>query len=133
MVQLALKDVEYYIEQGDVEAATLSLEDAAKEGAHPEELKEAEKALAALREKLDPEGEARRKRLEARKAKDGAKKWNFSGKSDNKIINDRFREHEAELERRRMLAYRGRGRFRGDAEDDGEERQQDHQRQVSGA
>merc|ERR1719410_759038 len=121
MVQLALKDVEYYIEQGDVEAATLSLEDAAKEGAHPEELEEAEKALAALREKLDPEGEARRKRLEARKAKDGAKKWNFSGKSDNKIINDRFREHEAELERRRLGTYRGRGRLRGDAEDEGEE------------
>jgi len=61
--------------------------------------------------------------LEARKTKDkdSQKKWNFAGKSNNAIINDRFREHEAALEQQRRLAFRGRGRFRGSAEDEGEE------------
>merc|ERR1711988_483448 len=82
-----------------------------------------EQKLANLREQLDPEAEARRRRLEARKGKTAEKKWNFSGKSNNPMVNDRFREHEEELEKRRMLAFRGRGKFRGDAEDDGDEGQ----------
>ncbi|CAK9080831.1 Uncharacterized protein SCF082_LOCUS38509, partial [Durusdinium trenchii] len=120
-IQLAFEDLEYAISQDDVEQANLALEDAAGMGASEEELKEAEEKIAALRLKLDPEGEARRRRVEARKAKSGEKKWNFSGKSNNRIINDRFREHEAELERQRMLAFRARGRFRANAEDEGEE------------
>ncbi|OLQ00830.1 hypothetical protein AK812_SmicGene16471 [Symbiodinium microadriaticum] len=118
-IKLAFEDLEYAISQEDAEAAQLALEDAAGMGASEEELRVGEERISALRLKLDPEGEARRKRVEARKAKAGEKKWNFSGKSDNRIINDRFREHEAELERQRMLAFRARGRFK--AEDEGEE------------
>lgn len=118
-IKLAFEDLECAISQDDVESANLALEDASSMGASPEELKEAEEKIAALRMKLDPEGEARRRRVEARKSQGTEKKWNYSGKSDNRIINDRFREHEAELERQRMLAFRARGRFR--AEDEGEE------------
>jgi len=118
-IKLALEDLEYAISQEDVESANLALEDATGMGASAEELKQAEEKISALRLKLDPEGEARRRRVEARKSQGTEKKWNFSGKSDNRIINDRFREHEAELERQRMLAFRARGRFR--AEDEGEE------------
>lgn len=118
-IKLAFEDLECAISQDDVESANLALEDASRMGASPEELKEAEEKIAALRMKLDPEGEARRRRVEARKSQGTEKKWNYSGKSDNRIINDRFREHEAELERQRMLAFRARGRFR--AEDEGEE------------
>lgn len=118
-IKLAFEDLECAISQDDVESAGLALEDASSMGASPEELKEAEEKIAALRMKLDPEGEARRRRVEARKSQGTEKKWNFSGKSDNRIINDRFREHEANLERQRMLAFRARGRFR--AEDEGEE------------
>lgn len=117
-----MEDLEYAISQDDAEAAQLALEDAAAMGASEEELKAGEEKLSDLRMKLDPEGEARRRRVEARKTKSGEKKWNYSGKTDNKlIINDKFREHEAELERRRMLSYRGRGGYRGDAVDEGEE------------
>eukprot|EP00435_Cladocopium_sp_Y103_P064364 s905_g26.t1 len=118
-IKLAFEDLECAISQDDVESANLALEDASSMGASPEELKEAEEKIAELRMKLDPEGEARRRRVEARKSQGTEKKWNFSGKSDNRIINDRFREHEAELERQRMLAFRARGRFR--AEEEGEE------------
>lgn len=118
-IKLALEDLEYAISQEDIESANLALEDASGMGASAEELKQAEEKISALRLKLDPEGEARRRRVEARKSQGTEKKWNFSGKSDNRIINDRFREHEAELERQRMLAFRARGRFR--AEDEGEE------------
>lgn len=38
--------------------------------------------------------------------------------------NDRVREHEEELEKARRLAFRGRGKFRGNAEDEGDEGQQ---------
>eukprot|EP00930_Biecheleria_cincta_P095252 TRINITY_DN87230_c0_g1_i2.p1 TRINITY_DN87230_c0_g1~~TRINITY_DN87230_c0_g1_i2.p1 ORF type:complete len:1457 (-),score=493.43 TRINITY_DN87230_c0_g1_i2:37-4377(-) len=121
-IRVVLDDLGYAISQDDAEAAQLALEDAASMGASEEELKAAEEKLSELRMKLDPEGEARRRRVEARKAKSGEKKWNYAGKTDNKlIINDKFREHEAELERRRMLSYKGRGGYRGDAEDQGEE------------
>ncbi|CAJ1328185.1 unnamed protein product [Effrenium voratum] len=120
-IGLAFEDLEYAISQDDVEAATLALEDAAGMGADEEELRKADEKIADLRMKLDPEGEARRRRVEQRKAKAGAKKWNFSGKSSNRIINDRFREHESELERQRMLAFRARGRFRASGEDEGDE------------
>eukprot|EP00913_Durusdinium_trenchii_P018657 g17532.t1 len=95
-IQLAFEDLEYAISQDDVEQANLALEDAAGMGASEEDGCEhagkAEEKIAALRLKLDPEGEARRRRVEARKAKSGEKKWNFSGKSNNRIINDRFRD-----------------------------------------
>lgn len=48
---------------------------------HHQELKQAEEKISALRLKLDPEGEARRRRVEARKSQGTEKKWNFSGKS----------------------------------------------------
>eukprot|EP00928_Gymnodinium_smaydae_P012088 TRINITY_DN14399_c1_g1_i2.p1 TRINITY_DN14399_c1_g1~~TRINITY_DN14399_c1_g1_i2.p1 ORF type:complete len:877 (+),score=325.17 TRINITY_DN14399_c1_g1_i2:63-2693(+) len=118
---VALQDAEHAIAAEDVDAATLAIKEAQEQGAHPEDVAAAEKKLEALRERLDPEGEARRRRIEQRKQKDSGKKWNFAGKSNNPIINDRFREHEAELEQRRMLAFRGRGRFRGAAEDEGED------------
>jgi len=123
--KFALEDFEYALSQKDPEAAALALEEAEGECAAPEDIEDARNRLAALREELDPEGEARRRRIEARKEKEagaaGIKKWNFSGKSKNQPVNDRCREHEAELEQRRMLAFRGRGRFRGDAEDAGED------------
>eukprot|EP00929_Paragymnodinium_shiwhaense_P102289 TRINITY_DN65492_c0_g1_i1.p1 TRINITY_DN65492_c0_g1~~TRINITY_DN65492_c0_g1_i1.p1 ORF type:complete len:932 (+),score=350.74 TRINITY_DN65492_c0_g1_i1:100-2895(+) len=126
VVQQALDDVAYSISKGDVESATLALEEAMAEGATPEDIEAAEKSLSELREQLDPEGEARRRRVEQRRQKEsgsGGKKWNFSGKSSNPLIkvNDRFREHEAELEQRRMLAYRGRGKFRVEDDEAGEE------------
>ncbi|CAJ1332009.1 unnamed protein product [Effrenium voratum] len=75
----------------------------------------------ALRQALlDPEGEARRRRIQARKLQ--GRRWNFAGRRGR--AGDRFREHEVDLESRRKLAYRARGRFRGPAEDQGDERQQ---------
>lgn len=92
----------YAISQEDVESANLALEDATGMGAsaedssdlssflgektfashqHHQELKQAEEKISALRLKLDPEGEARRRRVEARKSQGTEKKWNFSGKS----------------------------------------------------
>lgn len=70
---------------------------------------------------LDPEGEARRRRIQARKLRRKGLRWNFAGRSA-KASNDRFREHEVDLESRRKLAFRSR-RFRGQAEDQGDERQ----------
>jgi len=71
---------------------------------------------------LDPEGEARRRRIQARKLRSRkGLKWNFTGRAA-KASNDRFREHEVDLESRRKLAFRSR-RFRGQAEDQGDERQ----------
>jgi len=114
VIQCALDDAQYAISQEDVDSATLALEEATAEGAEPDDLAPLESALVELRQRLDPEGEARKKRLEARKSKDqSGKKWNFSGKSANSPVCDRFREHEEELEKRRMLAFRGRGKFRG--------------------
>lgn len=124
VIELAMNDFEYAIASNDVENATLALEEAGAEGADPEDIEVMEKKLAALREQLDPEAEQRRRRLEARKGKTAEKKWNFSGKTSNPLVNDRFREHEEELEKRRMLAFRGRGKFRGDAEDEGDEAQE---------
>lgn len=66
--RVALQDVDYAIGQGDAGAAELALEEAAAEGAGQEALEAAEAALGELRMRLDPEGEARRRRLEARKA-----------------------------------------------------------------
>jgi len=124
-IQAAVQSVEDALSKEDVEAATAALEEAAALGADPDDVEQLEAALATLREKQDPEGEARRRRLEARKTKDKeGKKWNFGGKSKNPLINDRFREHEAELEQRRMLAYRGRGKFRENTEDAGDELQE---------
>mmetsp|Transcript_42981 Transcript_42981/g.66978 ORF Transcript_42981/g.66978 Transcript_42981/m.66978 type:complete len:437 (+) Transcript_42981:138-1448(+) len=124
VIELAMNDFEYAIASNDIENATLALEEAGAEGADPEDIEVMEKKLAALREQLDPEAEQRRRRLEARKGKSAEKKWNFSGKTSNPLVNDRFREHEEELEKRRMLAFRGRGKFRGDAEDEGDEAQE---------
>eukprot|EP00435_Cladocopium_sp_Y103_P048772 s1844_g14.t1 len=70
---------------------------------------------------LDPEGEARRRRVQARKSRRKGLRWNFAGRSA-KASSDRFREHEVDLESRRKLAFRSR-RFRGQAEDQGDERQ----------
>lgn len=70
---------------------------------------------------LDPEGEARRRRIQARKLRRKGLRWNFAGRSA-RASNDRFREHEVDLESRRKLAFRSR-RFRGRAEDQGDERQ----------
>ncbi|CAK0899839.1 unnamed protein product, partial [Prorocentrum cordatum] len=121
IIRYALEDFEYAVGQDDVENATLALQDAMDQGADPEEVKKHQDTLRALRERLDPEGEAKARRLAARKDK-GARKWNYSGQTDNKLmVNDRFREHEEELQRRRMLAYKGRGRFRDAAEDAGDD------------
>ncbi|CAK8993505.1 unnamed protein product [Durusdinium trenchii] len=68
---------------------------------------------------LDPEGEARRRRVQARR-RQGRLRWNFTGRT-LKARNDRFREHEVDLECRRKLAYRSRGQFRGRNEDQGDQ------------
>jgi len=68
-VRLAFEDMLFLIGENDVEGATLAFEEAAAEGAAPEDLAEAETALADLRLQLDPEGEARRRRMEARQTK----------------------------------------------------------------
>lgn len=99
LIQLALQNVEYAISQNDVEAATLALEEATAEGADPEDLALQDKSLADLRQRLDPEGEARRRRFELRKQKSQDKKLSFSGESNNP-------------------------KFRADAEDEGEEGQE---------
>lgn len=67
------------------------------------------------------EAEARRRRVLERK-QNADKKWNFAGKTNN-VVNDRTREHEVELQKRRVLAYRSR-QFRGGAEDEGDEAQE---------
>lgn len=123
VLRYALEDFEHAVGQDDVENATFALEDAMNLGADAEVVKRAQETLQALRERLDPEGEAKARRLAARKDK-GARKWNYSGQTENKLmVNDRFREHEEELQKRRMLAYKGRGRFRDSAEDAGDDAQ----------
>ncbi|CAE7502681.1 unnamed protein product [Symbiodinium natans] len=73
---------------------------------------------------LDPEGEARRRRVQARKLKGGRRRWNFAGRAGRACAgDDRYREHEVDLECRRKLAFRARGRLRGSIEDQGDERQ----------
>ncbi|CAE7505797.1 unnamed protein product [Symbiodinium sp. CCMP2592] len=73
---------------------------------------------------LDPEGEARRRRVLARKSQSGRRRWNFAGRAARaRSGDDRYREHEVDLECRRKLAFRARGRFRGPVEDRGDERQ----------
>jgi len=73
---------------------------------------------------LDPEGEARRRRVLARKSQSGRRRWNFAGRAARaRSGDDRYREHEVDLESRRKLAFRARGRFRGSVEDRGDERQ----------
>lgn len=82
-------------------------------------LQSARKALTAL-ELASIEELAKQRRIELRKSKEA--KWNYGGHSANTPVNDRVREHEAELEQHRVQAYRGRGRFRFDAADEGEEK-----------
>lgn len=81
----------------------------------------------ALLQDDEDEDEARRRRLEARKqqARAGAgPKWNFGGARPGAGgVDGRFREHEAELDRRRRLAFGGRRGFRGGEEDLAEEQQ----------
>ncbi|CAE7888131.1 unnamed protein product, partial [Symbiodinium necroappetens] len=73
---------------------------------------------------LDPEGEARRRRVLARKSQSGRRRWNFAGRAARaRSGDDRYREHEVDLESRRKLAFHARGRFRGSVEDQGDERQ----------
>jgi len=95
-----------------------TLQDVHELGVDPEQVVDVERGLAEIC--LDPEAEARRRRLEARKSRDSGKKWNYKGMNKNPVVNDRFREHDADLEQRRMLAFRGRGRFQC-AEDEGDE------------
>ena len=122
---------EVEIEEGQSTAAPKTTAERVAEAVDATQAAEAAEAEieAIMREEvlcraiLDPEGEARRRRIQARKAK-GRKglRWNFAGRA-SRGSNDRFREHEVDLESRRKLAFRHRGRFRGPIEDQGDERQ----------
>eukprot|EP00746_Dinoflagellata_sp_MGD_P153260 gnl/MRDRNA2_/MRDRNA2_84157_c0_seq1.p1 gnl/MRDRNA2_/MRDRNA2_84157_c0~~gnl/MRDRNA2_/MRDRNA2_84157_c0_seq1.p1 ORF type:complete len:630 (-),score=235.44 gnl/MRDRNA2_/MRDRNA2_84157_c0_seq1:30-1919(-) len=106
------------LEGDDINVATVAVDHAEAEGC--EQAAELQEKLSDLRMRIDPEGEKRRRRVAERRKKDT--KWNYGGKSDNPLINDRFREHEVEMEQRRLLAFKGRGKFRNSAEDEGEEK-----------
>merc|ERR1712190_537089 len=54
---------------------------------------------------LEDEAAARQRRLDARRRKKDSQ-WNFSGRSAADRVDDRIREHEAELDRRRRLAFK---------------------------
>ncbi|CAE7684560.1 unnamed protein product [Symbiodinium pilosum] len=137
--QLEIVDVETPLEAGDQSRAVALLaeeEEADRESAVAEALKAMEATNAAedeveaimeeedlRRALLDPEGEARRRRVQARKSHRG-QRWNFAGRAARwRCGDDRFREHEVDLECRRKLAFRARGRFQGAVEDRGDERQ----------
>eukprot|EP00929_Paragymnodinium_shiwhaense_P014569 TRINITY_DN12248_c0_g1_i1.p1 TRINITY_DN12248_c0_g1~~TRINITY_DN12248_c0_g1_i1.p1 ORF type:complete len:765 (+),score=260.68 TRINITY_DN12248_c0_g1_i1:70-2364(+) len=68
-------------------------------------------AQAPKKEADESEEAARARRIETRRRIDNAvaPRWNFSGASANggANVDDRFREHEANLDRQRRLAYRG--------------------------
>merc|ERR1712150_42635 len=68
---------------------------------------------------IDNEEVARQRRLDARRqrAVGGGPRWNFSGRSAAALVDSRFREHEAELDKRRRLAFRARGEYRAAPED----------------
>jgi len=63
-----------------------------------------------VKRQAEPEDEAsaRQRRLESRKqmsASGQSPKWNFGGRSQAMVVNDRFREREAALERQRRLVH----------------------------
>jgi len=101
-------------------------------GLPPEDIEHAELLLG----EIPDEAEARRRRKEARKGKQDQAKWNFSGRSGATRMNDRVREHDEELEKRRRMAFSERGRFRQSAEAEDETAQERHireQRQSAAA
>eukprot|EP00933_Yihiella_yeosuensis_P048073 TRINITY_DN44093_c0_g1_i1.p1 TRINITY_DN44093_c0_g1~~TRINITY_DN44093_c0_g1_i1.p1 ORF type:complete len:359 (-),score=118.03 TRINITY_DN44093_c0_g1_i1:137-1213(-) len=103
----------------DVGEAVADAVEAAEAAEAAEAEVEALRREKALQKALEPESEARRKRIEARKNREGQSKWNFGGKnlgSSDVPNDDRFREHEADLDSRRRLAGSAKGRFGGDSE-----------------